>query len=206
MNKILVALLLTISTVTYSQTVVVIPDNAKAPKKPGVVRIGIANPGADMGKDFSMEDTPLAIRNTLSVALTDEKVETVFLESALPDKEAKQKDCDYIFYSKVTRKKGGGGMFGSMLPMLGAVGAGMIPGVGGIIGSVAASTILTATTISGGFKSKDEVGFEYSFTTVSGTSIIATTTSKLKAKKDGEDVLTPQIRQAAEAVSAKLPK
>jgi len=206
MYKLLIALLLTISTTAYSQTVFVMQDNAKVPKKPGVVRIGIANPAADMGNDFTMEDTPMGIRNTLSVALTEDKVETVFLESALPDKEAKQKECDYIFYSKVTRKKGGGGMFGSMLPMLGVVGASMIPGVGGIVGSVAASTIMTATTISGGFKSKDEIGFEYSFTAADGTSIIPTTTSKLKAKKDGEDVLTPQIRQATVAALAKLPK
>lgn len=206
MYRILIASLLLLSTTAYSQTVFVMQDNAKVPKKPGVLRIGIANPGADMGKDFTMEDTPMAIRNTLSVALTEEKVETIFLESALPDKEAKQKECDYIFYSKVTRKKGGGGMFGSMLPMLGVVGASMIPGVGGIIGSVAASTIMTAATISGGFKSKDEVGFEYSFTAVNGTSIIPNTVSKIKAKKDGEDVLTPQIRQAATAVFEKLPK
>ncbi|MGH9946573.1 MAG: hypothetical protein ACRD6X_05175 [Pyrinomonadaceae bacterium] len=209
MNRILIlaiAVFTAFATTSLSQTVVVMPDDVKTLKKPGVIRIGIPMPAADMGKDFTQEDTPMAIRNTLQVALTDDNVETVFLESALPDREAKQKQCDFIFYSKVTRKKGGGGMFGGMGPMLAGVGAGMIPGVGGIVGSIAASTIITATTISGGFKSKDEVGFEYSFSNINGTPVIPSTATKQKAKKDGEDVLTPQIRAATDATLAKIAK
>lgn len=187
-----------LSTVSLAQTVIFVQDNAKTPKKPGVIRIGIATPAADMGKDFTMQDTPTALRNTLSVGLTDENVETVFLESAMPDREAKQKECDYVFYSKVTRKKGGGG-FGSMAALGGLAGmAGMIPGVGiaGAIASSAASTAISVASISGGFKSKDEVAFEYTFSRLDGTVVIPATTSKQKAKKDGEDVLTPQIRAA----------
>ena len=202
------AVITAFSTNMLAQQVIVIPDgqNAKTPKKEGMTRIGIASPTTDMGKDFTMEDAPLAVRNTLQVALTDDKVETVFLDSTMPDREGKQKQCDYIFYSKVTRKKGGGGMFGSMAPMLAGVGAGMIPGVGGIVGSIAASTIITATTMSGGFKSKDEVAFEYRVDRVDGSPVIPITAGKLKAKKDGEDVLTPQIRQATMATLEKIAK
>ncbi|MFN2502423.1 MAG: hypothetical protein ABR530_10485, partial [Pyrinomonadaceae bacterium] len=81
-------------------------------KKPGTIRIGIAMPATEMGKDFTMTDTPMAVINTLQVALTEETVETVLLNSALPEKEAKLKKCDYVFISKVTRKKGGGGFGG----------------------------------------------------------------------------------------------
>jgi hypothetical protein len=95
-------------------------------------------------------------------------------------------------------------MFGSMAPMLGTLGAGMIPGVGGIVGSIAASTVLTATTMSGGFKSKDEVTFEYRVVGVDGAVIIPPTVSKQKAKKDGEDVLTPQIALAAKTTLEKI--
>lgn len=173
-------------------------------KKPGIVRIGISMPAADMGKDFDFTDAPTAVMNTIQVALTDEKVETIFLQSPLPEREAKQKQCDYVFVSKVSRKKSGGGMFGSMLPMLGSVGASMIPGVGGIVGSIAASTIITATTMSGGFKSKDEVTFEFRVSAADGTVVIPTTVTKQKAKKDGEDVLTPQISQAAKTTLEKI--
>lgn len=187
--------------VTVSAQIETVPD-----KKPGAIRIGISSPIADMGKDFSFADTPLAVRNTLEVALKEETVETVFLESALPEKEAKLKKCDFIFISKVTRKKGGGG-FGGMGMLGGLAGmAGMIPGAGlaGAVAGAAASTVVSAATMSGGFKSKDEVGFEYRLMGADGTVLIPPTATKQKAKKDGEDVLTPQIAKAAEAALAKI--
>lgn len=175
-------------------------------KKPGVVRIGITSPLAEMGKDFNFADTPFAVRNTLEVALKEDKIETVFLESALPEKEARLKKCDYIFYSKVTRKKGGGGFGGMMgLGML-AGAAGMIPGAGiagSIVGS-AASTAVSVASMSGGFKSKDEIGFEYRLVGADGTVIVPATATRQKAKKDGEDVLTPQIAQAAKTTLEKI--
>lgn len=178
-------------------------------KKPGVIRIGVSSPLAEMGKDFNFADTPMAVRNTLEVALKEETTEVVFLESALPEKEARLKKCDFIFFSKVTRKKGGGG-FGGLggLGML-AGAAGMIPGAGGIAGAVAAtaaSTAISVASMSGGFKSKDEVAFEYRVLAADGSTIIPATASKIKAKKNGEDVLTPQIAAAAEATLAKLVK
>ena len=207
MNKkvfICIAIITALALPASTQTIVIEQEAVKAAKKPGVKRIGISLPAAEMGKDFDFTDAPTAVMNTLQVALTDDKVETIFLQSALPEREAKQKECDYVFISKVTRRKGGGGMFGGMMPMLAGVGAGMLPGVGGIVGSVAASTVITATTMSGGFKSKDEVAFEYRVNNVDGAVVIASTVSKLKAKKDGEDVLTPQIAQAAKVTLEKI--
>lgn len=186
--------------------------NSSAPppadKKPGVIRIGVVSPIAEMGKDFNFADTPMAVRNTLAVGLAEENVETVFLESALPEKEARLKKCDYIFFSKVTRKKGGGG-FGGMGALGGLAGmAGMIPGAGiaGAIAGSAASTAISVVSMSGGFKSKDEVGFEYRLQAADGTVLIPATASKLKAKKDGDDVLTPQIQAASEAALLKIAK
>jgi hypothetical protein len=175
-------------------------------KNPGVIRIGITAPTAEMGQGFESSDTGLAVRNTLSVALKNENTEIIILESGLPEQEAKQKNCDYIFYSKVTRKKGGGGMFGAMGPMLAGAAAGMIPGVGGIVASIATSGVITASTLSGGFKSKDEVAFEFRVSGADGSTVIPATVTKQKAKKDGEDVLSPQIAKAAEAVLAKIGK
>ena len=128
----ILAILTAFAITGFSQTIPpdirdMMPGNsatAAPDKKPGVIRIGVSSPVAEMGKDFNFADAPMAIRNTLEVALTDDNVEVIFLESALPEKEAKLKKCDYIFISKVTRKKGGGG-FGGM-GMLGGM-AGMIP-------------------------------------------------------------------------------
>jgi hypothetical protein len=207
---IILAVIAAFSTNILAQTAPVLPDGqiGAAPKKDGVIRIGIVSPLAEMGNDFSFADTPMAVRNTLQVALTEEKIETVFLESALPEKEARLKKCDYIFFSKVTRKKGGGG-FGGMGMLGGLAGmAGMIPGVGiaGAIAGAAASTAISVASMSGGFKSKDEVGYEYRVLSADGTTVVPPTTSKLKAKKDGEDVLTPQIAQAAKITLEKIAK
>lgn len=185
-----------------AQVELTVPD-----KKPGTVRIGIVSPIADMGKDFNFADTPMAVRNTLEIALKEENIETVFLESALPEKEAKLKNCDYIFFSKVIRKKGGGGFGGMMAAGMLAGAAGMIPGVGGMVGGIAASAASTAISVasmSGNIKSKDNVTFEYRVTAVDGTAVIPPTTTKQKATKDGEDVLTPQISKAAELTHQKI--
>jgi hypothetical protein len=60
--------------------------------------------------------------------------------------------------------------------------------------------------MSGGFKSKDEVAFEYRVLAADGTTIVPATTSKQKAQKDGEDVLTPQLAQAAKITLEKIAK
>lgn len=176
---------------------------ASEQKRTGTIRIGIARPAAEMGKDFNGGDSTEAVSNTLAVALSNPSIETVELETGLPEQEARQKKCDYVIYSKVTRKKGGG-MFGSMAPMLAGAAAGMIPGVGGIVASVATSTVMTAATISGGFKSKDEVSFEYRVASADGSIFLPSTTTKQKVKKDGEDVLSPQIAAAGQAFLNKL--
>lgn len=204
-------IILTLSCVALvAQTMppVVAPSAEPGEKKPGVKRIGVTSPLAEMGNDFAFADTPLAVRNTLEVALKEDDIEVVFLESTLPEKEARLKKCDYVFHSKVTRKKGGGGFggLGSLGMLAGA--AGMIPGAGiagAVAGSVAATAISTAA-MSGGFKSKDEVGFEYRLVAADGTVLIPATATKVKAKKNGEDVLTPQISKAAEAALALIQK
>ncbi len=204
----IIATLTLFAAAAFPQSVAIPQDPVKQEKKPGVIRIGIVAPMAEMGKDFSYADTPLAVRNTLEVALAGDNIETVFLESALPEKEAKLKKCDYVFYSKVTRKKGGGG-FGGLGQLGGLAGmAGMIPGAGiaGAVAGAAASTAISVASVSGGFKSKDEVSYEYRLSAVDGTAIIPATVTKQKAKKNGDDVLTPQISAAADLVLAKLPK
>ncbi len=174
------------------------------PKAAGTFRIGIAQTSLELGKDFQSQGDPsVVLKNTLGVTLKTDKTETIVLESGLPEQEAKQKDCDFILYTKVTRKKGGGGMFGMMGPMLASTALSMIPGVG-IIAGLAVEAAMTTATMSGGFKLKDEVGFEFHLSKPDGTAVIPSTTTKQKAKKDGDDVLTPQIQAASKTILAKI--
>ena len=82
------------------------------PKKPGVIRIGIVKPKMQMPDSKDDQTAPLqlsaGVRDTVIEALKTETVEAIRLNTDAPESEAKQKECDYIFYANVTQKRGGG--------------------------------------------------------------------------------------------------
>lgn len=174
-------------------------------KKEGVIRIGTAKPNVitpDSKNDASAgAEIAGAVSKFLIESLSAEKIETVELSSAAPEAEAKVKLCEYIFYANVTQKRGGGGMFGKMLAMRALCTAGgMIPGVGGIsvAGSVIMSQMMGKTA-----KAKDEFTFDYKIAALDNT-VLAQAATKAKAQKDGEDVLSPQIKQASVAILGEI--
>jgi hypothetical protein len=182
------------------------PPIILGPKKPGIIRIGIAQSKVDFGQGFQGPSAGESVRTLLSQYLTGPKFESVSLTALLPqqiDSEAKDRQCDYVVYSSATMKKGGG--FGllkaassvaSMMPMGAALGA-----AGAIAGSAASSAALG---LSGQIKAKSEVTVEYHvFVPGSSTAVLENKTSA-KAKSDGEDVVTPQIEAAATSIVGKL--
>lgn len=174
---------------------------ALGPKKPGVVRIGVVMPKAQMGQGASAVDAATPVRNMLVQRLSGAAVEVTVLEARAPEQvgpEAQQKECDYVLYTGVTQKKGGGGGFGGFLkkaipvadptPLTGADGGG-------------------AEGLSGSIKAKDEITVEFRLLPAGGGSTPkAANTLKAKAKSDGEDVLTPLIEQVATAVLSSVAK
>ena len=54
-------------------------------------------------------------------------------------------------------------------------------------------------------KAKDEFTFEYKTADISGA-VVAQGVTKVKAKEDGEDVLTPLIKQASAATLGEIQK
>lgn len=176
-------------------------------KKPGVARIGLATVKTSaVGEGMNAAQLASAIGATLAEYLKAPSIELVQLEAKLPsqiDAEAKQKECDFILYTNVAHKKGGGGGFGGMfgkaagnilgstIPMAGNTGA-------AIAGHVASTAIYTAATMSESVKSKDEITLEIKMTQAGG--IVLTKQYKAKAKSDGEDIISPLIEQAAQAI------
>src|SRR5687767_14192931 len=82
-------------------------------KKAGVIRIGLAGvkTGA-VGDGITAADLAAAVQNTLISYLKVPNVEVVTLEAKLASAisaEAQAKECDYVIYSNVSHKKGGGG-------------------------------------------------------------------------------------------------
>ncbi len=180
---------------------------ASTPKKAGAVRIGIVTPKAQMtGSDAARAAE--AVHNTFANYLNSPTIEVVTLAARLPSQaleEARGSGCDYVLYASLTQKKGGGGggMFGRALGNIAGAAAGHIPV--NTAGDAAARSatitgIHTTANIAGSVKAKDELSLEYKLEATDGARPGVAKTEKAKAKSDGEDMLTPLIEKAAEAI------
>ncbi len=180
---------------------------ATATKKEGAVRIGILMPKAQM-KTGDAAQAAEALRNTFASYLNGPNVELIALGARLPSQaleEAKQSQCDYVLHASLTQKKGGGGgMFGKALGNIASAAVGHLPGGSTAGGAAARSAVITgvytAASISGSIKAKDELTLEYKLEAMDAAKPGVANTAKAKAKSDGEDVFTPLVEKAAQAV------
>jgi hypothetical protein len=178
-------------------------------KKDGVIRIGLASVKAGaVGEGVNASELAAAIQNSLPVYLKGTKVEIVNLETKLQsaiDTEAREKQCDYVLYATVSHKKGGGGLggFGKVLGgVVSRTGIGQTGSqVGNVAGQVATQSISNATA---NIKEKDELTLEIKLQ--NGSTVALTKQFKQKAKSAGEDIISPIIEQAAEAIVATVSK
>lgn len=185
------------------------PDTSTtAAKQPGVIRIGLATvkTGA-VGEGIAAADLATAIQNTLTSYLKVPNVEVVALEARLSSAiaaEAQQKECDYVIYSTVSHKKGGGGgfgMFGKALgSAIGQTGIGHTGSTAGnIAGQIATNAIVSSTSVSANVKSKDEITLDIKLNKGDGGSALAKV-YKVKAKSNGDDIISQIVEQAAEEI------
>jgi hypothetical protein len=172
------------------------------PKKEGTIRIGLASvkTGA-VGDGVNGAELAGAIQNSLAQYVKGTKVEIVPLEAKLQsaiDAEAKEKECDYVLYATVSHKKGGGGFgFGKALGSVIAQTGGGAWGntAGNVAGQVAATSVVAATS---NIKPKDELTLDINLK--NGASVALTKQFKSKAKSAGEDIISPVVEQAAQAI------
>jgi hypothetical protein len=177
-------------------------------KQPGTLRIGVSVKTGVVGDGVSAADLTAAVQNTLVEYLKGTNIEVVPLEAKLAsliDGEAQKKECDFVLYALASHKKGGGGfggMFGKVIaPAIGQVGLGHTGSVAGnITANVATNAIVTAGQISNSVKSKDEITLEIRLQQSGSGSTVITKQFKNKAKSDGQDILSPIIEQAAQAI------
>ena len=201
------------SILSGANTTAATPTAAVGPKKSGVLRIGLASvkTGA-VGDGLAAADLAAAVQNSLRDYLKVPNIEVVILEAKLTsaiDAEAKQKDCDLVLNANVSHKKGGGGfgMFKAMAPVLSSVVpvAGMAGMAGAVAGSVASSAIITASNVSGNVKAKDELTLDVQLNKIDGASALAKQV-KVKAKSNGEDIISTAVEQVAQAIVDSLGK
>lgn len=136
---------------------------------------------------------------TVDVALLDARL------LAQASEEARQKQCSRMLVAKLTGKAGGGRLgrvFGHVAsgaawftPGGATVGSAIARGVA--IGGAQALVDMAATT-----KAKDEIRLEYQIIAPGGALRFGPKTVRAKAAVDGEDLLTPAVRKAAEAIAA----
>lgn len=199
---------------TATTTPATAATGALGPKRPGVIRIGVVLPKAQMGKSYEGVEAAEPVRNTIISYLSGPTLEVAPLTARIPSQieaEAQQKECDLILYSSITHKQsgGGGGLGGFMrkaAPVVGVAGSHADTHAGRVAGSVASSATYSAADVASSIKAKDEVTFEYKLHALGSATPRLANTAKAKAKSDGEDILSPLVEQAAIAIVAEATK
>ncbi len=182
------------------------PTGALEAKKPNTVRIGIAVKTTSVGEGIAANDLSAAVQNTFGQFLKGTNVEIVPLEAKLAaaqTSEAVEKQCDFVLNVSAAHKKGPGGGFGGFGKMLGSV-APMLPMGGSMAGAVASqvvtTAIITATSVSGNVKSKDELSLDLKLLSTANNTAALSRQFKTKAKSDGDDIISALVEQAAQAI------
>lgn len=175
-------------------------------KQPGMIRIGVLKPkittpesknDPDAGADIAA-----GVAATLVESIKAQNVEAVEIESPA---DAQLKMCDYTLFANVQQKRGGGFGIGKMMAMSAVMMAGaLVPGVGAMIATTVASQVMSQAMMKNA-KAKDEFIFDYKVVG-NDNAVLAAGNTKKKTEKDGEDVLTPQVQDAAKAILAKVNK
>ena len=174
--------------------------SAVGPKKAGTVRVGVIVKTGSVGEGLAAADLAKAVENTFGQTVEGTKFEIIPIEAKLVSAqgaELKEKECDYAMLATVSHKKGGGG-FGSFGKMFSSVAP--VMGYGGIAGQVAASAVITAASMSGSMKAKDEVTLDIALSNGTSSAPALTKQFKAKAKGDGDDIISIVIQQASQVI------
>jgi hypothetical protein len=174
---------------------------------PEPARICLAPTAIETG---SVGDAANAVRETFTSFLSGPKFTITPLQSRLESQardEAKAGNCPYLLLTRVkhTHKQSGGGLLGRAAAgaaQQGAWSAGSAIGsVGGRVaaGAAAGAAGAAASSYASTVKSKDELTLSYRLESAAGAALLDKS-EKHKAESDGEDLLTPMVQKAAEAI------
>ena len=166
-----------------------------------MIRIGVVTvkPGA-VADNMNAGNLASAVQATLMDKLKAPNVEAVPIQATVLNQieaEARQKECDFLVYTTVTHKKGGGG-FGSVFGSTAAQVAGNTIGYGSTAAAVAANAATSAVVAD--VKAKDELTVDVRLEKPGAGYPAFSKQFKGKAKSAGEDIVTPPTTQAAQAL------
>ena len=142
--------------------------------------------------------------------LTGPSLRSLALDARLASQateEARQKQCVRVLTATLTRKQSGGGSkLGGVLGQAAGTAAWYLPGSTNTAAVTRGATAAGAEAVratSQSTRAKDEIQLDYRVTSADGGAVLlAPKSDKLKAKADGEDLVTPLVAKAAEAIAA----
>ena len=177
------------------------PDSV-GPKKAGIIRIGVVTVKTDkVAEGMNASNLASAVQTTLTEKLKAPNVEAVPIQATVLSQieaEARQKECDYLVYTTISHKKGGGG-FGSVFGSTAAqVAAATVPYGGSTTAAIATNT--AASVVVADIKAKDELTVDVRLEKPGAGYPAFAKPFKGKAKSAGEDIITPPTTQAAQAL------
>ena len=182
--------------------------NQLGPKRAGVIRLGVtAVKTGNVAEGMNAAELAAAVRNTLLQNLKSGNVEVVPIDptgGAAIQAEAQQKECDYVVYTNVSHKKGGGGfgsVFGSAAAQIGSS-----VGYPTSTAAVVATNTVAAATVAEKIKNKDELTMDIRLERPRSTTPSFAQTYKGKAKSAGEDIITPLVQQASTQIAGAVAK
>ena len=157
-------------------------------------------------------DPVAAVRDAFTSFLTGPTLAVQPLNARLRSQvreEAKLAGCRFLLFPSVKheRKSGGGGIFGKVASGAVQQGAWAVSGsagstVGRVVAGAAAGAASSAVyDYASSSRNKDELTLTYRLESGAGAVLIEKS-EKRKAKSDGEDLLTPLVQRAAEAIDA----
>jgi hypothetical protein len=220
-NKNLLAAVSTALALTFAASGMAAKKAATVPPPPPPkTKICLVLPKAQLGQGSSGADVAEPVRATLTAYLGGPATELIPLNARIPiqiDAEAQEIGCEYVLYSSVTQKKGGG--FGKMLsaaaPLAGMAGMGGMGNYGAMMAGQAVAQAATSAAAQsaqqeamealGGaarsnIKKGDQITLEYKLVKPGDAQAVVAQSGVAKAKENGEDLVSPLIEQAATAV------
>jgi len=179
------------------------------PKAEGTIRIGLVTPRVtSVGSGTMGTNEAVSLRQTISSYLAGSIIETIELRARLDSlalTEGQNRDCDYVLYTTLVRKRAAHTSSSSSNPLssiMGNMGSGVgskVPGSKTVqkVGTQAASAAGSLASLA---RANDEVAFEYKLVLIEGAKPVAGKLTRAKVKQDGEDVLSPMIESAAQTI------
>lgn len=148
-----------------------------------------------------------SVRGLFQSYLTGPTLRSIALDAKLAsqaNEEAIQKQCTKVLNVSLTRKAGGNRKSKvATAAQAAGTAAGYIPagGLGEIAVAGAAASAQAIGSLASTTRAKDEMRIEYRVTTVDGAPILPPKTETRKAQSNGEDIVTPLVERASNAIA-----